>query len=65
MLDLPSRLLSPVYKYCDAPEPWQIGFQDCASPTFEGITELLSTSVQRANMTLAATDLRTVLAREQ
>src|SRR6478736_3184241 len=38
MLDLLSRLLSPVY--CDAPEPWQIGFQDGASPTFEGITEL-------------------------
>jgi len=27
---------------CDAPEPWQIGFQDGASPTFEGITELHS-----------------------
>ena len=25
---------------CDAPEPWLIGFQDGASPTFEGITEL-------------------------
>ena len=25
---------------CDAPEPWNIGFQDGASPTFEGITEL-------------------------
>jgi cytochrome c oxidase subunit 2 len=25
---------------CDTPEPWQIGFQDGASPTFEGITEL-------------------------
>lgn len=24
----------------DAPEPWQIGFQDGASPTQEGITEL-------------------------
>ena len=38
MFDLFKRLLSPVY--CDAPEPWQIGFQDGASPTFEGITEL-------------------------
>lgn len=38
MSDLLSRLISPVY--CDAPEPWQIGFQDGASPTFEGITEL-------------------------
>ena len=27
----------------DAPEPWQIGFQDGASPTFEGITELHNT----------------------
>lgn len=26
--------------YCDAPEPWLIGFQDGASPAFEGITEL-------------------------
>jgi hypothetical protein len=25
---------------CDAPEPWQLGFQDGASPSFEGITEL-------------------------
>ena len=25
---------------CDAPEPWLIGFQDGASPTFEGMTEL-------------------------
>ena len=31
-------LINPVYN--DAPEPWQIGFQDGASPTFEGITEL-------------------------
>lgn len=28
------------YLICDAPEPWLIGFQDGASPTFEGITEL-------------------------
>jgi cytochrome c oxidase subunit 2 len=33
-----SFILNPVY--CDAPEPWQIGFQDGATPTFEGITEL-------------------------
>jgi cytochrome c oxidase subunit 2 len=26
--------------YCDRPEPWQIGFQDGASPAFEGIMEL-------------------------
>lgn len=26
--------------YNDSPEPWKIGFQDGASPTFEGITEL-------------------------
>ena len=25
---------------CDAPEPWQMGFQDGASPAFEGMTEL-------------------------
>ena len=30
--------LSPIFN--DAPEPWQIGFQDGAAPTFEGITEL-------------------------
>ena len=29
-----------VFVHCDAAEPWQIGFQDGASPTFEGITEL-------------------------
>ena len=28
---------------CDAPEPWLIGFQDGATPTFEGITELHDT----------------------
>jgi len=27
----------------DAPEPWGIGFQDAASPVFEGITELHDT----------------------
>jgi len=26
--------------FCDCPEPWQLGFQDGASPSFEGITEL-------------------------
>ncbi len=25
---------------CDAPEPWHMGFQDGASPAFEGMTEL-------------------------
>lgn len=30
--------IQPIYN--DAPEPWQIGFQDGASPGFEGITEL-------------------------
>jgi cytochrome c oxidase subunit 2 len=39
MLNLFS-LISPVLN--DAPEPWQIGFQDGASPAFEGITELHS-----------------------
>lgn len=38
MSSLFSLILNPMY--CDAPEPWQIGFQDGASPTFEGITEL-------------------------
>jgi hypothetical protein len=38
MLDLLSRLFSPVY--CDAPEPWQIGFQDAGSPIAEGIQNL-------------------------
>lgn len=35
-------MFSYIFKtmYCDAPEPWQIGFQDGATPTFEGITEL-------------------------
>lgn len=33
-------LLWSAFVQCDAAEPWQIGFQDGASPTFEGITEL-------------------------
>jgi cytochrome c oxidase subunit 2 len=32
------NFLDPVYN--DAPEPWQLSFQDGASPSFEGITEL-------------------------
>ena len=32
------KIMQPLY--CDRAEPWQIGFQDGASPTFEGITEL-------------------------
>jgi cytochrome c oxidase subunit 2 len=32
------NFLGPVYN--DAPEPWQLSFQDGASPSFEGITEL-------------------------
>lgn len=32
--------MSSLVLYCDAAEPWQIGFQDGASPAFEGITEL-------------------------
>lgn len=38
MFNLLSLFFSPIH--CDAPEAWQIGFQDGASPTFEGITEL-------------------------
>lgn len=38
MLTLFSLLFNPIL--CDAPEAWQIGFQDGASATFEGITEL-------------------------
>jgi cytochrome c oxidase subunit 2 len=34
-------LISPLYN--DSPEPWQIGFQDGASPTHEGIVELHDT----------------------
>jgi len=33
-------LIWSVFVQCDAAEPWQIGFQDGATPTFEGITEL-------------------------
>jgi len=33
------QLLLPI-SYNDAPEPWQMSFQDGASPSFEGITEL-------------------------
>ncbi len=34
-------LVAPLH--CDAPYPWQIGFQDGATPTFEGIVELHDT----------------------
>jgi hypothetical protein len=36
-------LIWSVFVQCDAAEPWQIGFQDGGSPTFEGITELHNT----------------------
>jgi cytochrome c oxidase subunit 2 len=38
MLTLYSLFINPTH--CDAPQLWQVGFQDGASPTFEGITEL-------------------------
>lgn len=38
MFNLLSLIFNPLV--CDAPEPWQIGFQDGATPTYEGITEL-------------------------
>lgn len=38
MFTLLSLFYNPLL--CDAPEPWQIGFQDGGTPTFEGITEL-------------------------
>jgi cytochrome c oxidase subunit 2 len=41
MINLLFPFLSPIYN--DAPEPWQLGFQDGASPTHEGITELHDT----------------------
>lgn len=41
MLQLLFSFLTPIYN--DAPEPWQLGFQDGASPTQEGITELHDT----------------------
>ena len=34
-------LLNPIYN--DAPEPWQIAFQDSAAPGFTGIVELHNT----------------------
>ena len=41
MKNLLISFLAPIYN--DAPEPWQLGFQDGASPTQEGITELHDT----------------------
>lgn len=38
MFNLLSLIFNPIS--CDAPEPWQVGFQDGATPTYEGITEL-------------------------
>lgn len=36
--DLEENLMT--FIYCDAPQPWQIAFQDSASPTRDGITYL-------------------------
>ncbi|RYE15766.1 MAG: cytochrome c oxidase subunit II [Rickettsiales bacterium] len=41
MLELLFSFLTPIYN--DAPEPWALGFQDGASPTQEGMTELHDT----------------------
>jgi len=30
----------PSFAYCDAPEPWQLGFQDAATPIMQGIMDL-------------------------
>lgn len=38
MLQLLFAFIAPIYN--DAPEPWQLSFQDGGSPTHEGITEL-------------------------
>jgi heme/copper-type cytochrome/quinol oxidase subunit 2 len=38
MFTLLALMFNPLQ--CDAPEPWQLGFQDGATPTYEGITEL-------------------------
>lgn len=44
MLNLILSLILPISTlYNDSPEPWQFGFQDGASPTQEGITELHDT----------------------
>ena len=40
-LDLSLLLLKKILN--DAPEPWQIGFQDSAAPGFTGIVELHNT----------------------
>jgi cytochrome c oxidase subunit 2 len=36
----PSSILTNNSLFLDAPMPWQIGFQDGASPGFEGIVAL-------------------------
>jgi heme/copper-type cytochrome/quinol oxidase subunit 2 len=38
MVQILFNFLTPIYN--DAPEPWQLGFQDGGSPTHEGITAL-------------------------
>ena len=40
MLNILYNLFVPSYLFNDSPEPWQIGFQDGASPVQEGIHEL-------------------------
>jgi hypothetical protein len=39
-LSKPSSILTNNSLYLDAAMPWQIGFQDVASPGFEGIVAL-------------------------
>lgn len=40
LMHLAYLLLGRWIAYADVPEPWQLGFQDGASPAFEGIVEL-------------------------
>ena len=32
--------LTPFFSLADAPEPWQLGFQDPATPVMQGIIDL-------------------------
>ena len=34
------RVSTPTYPQCEAAEPWQLGFQDPATPIMEGIVNL-------------------------
>ena len=51
MLNLLLSFLLPV-THCDAPEPWQLYFQEAATPTMEGIVNFHNQTLNITNTRL-------------